>query len=720
MKKRISRVIILLCILSLLFSVTVSAKETNYTINNGEIIAIPEVYNYSYSINTVTNNGEITHFNQPTDLFLDNQGYLYVADTKNNRVVKMTKSGEFVAQITESDGLAFNEPQGVFVSENGDLYISDTGNSRIVQLNANGETVNTYGMPESPMLSDVQTYSPTKIGMSATGAVYVLMGENIMLLDSQNTFRGFIGQSDIGFDFTDWLLRLVASDEQKKSIEKRNADPYTNFCLDSRGMIYAVSRDTQEGQIKVLNTVGNNIYRKVGTLANDWQALKTLVSNLFSGNLQSKSFTYGEVTEDGMPAIFADICVDKNGTVTVIEANTCKIYQYDAQGNLLAVFGGKGSDQGEFYLPSSMVVDDEGRLYVLDQSYGNITVLEPSNFITMVQNATIAYNEGKYEEADALWKAVLEIDETYPMTHFGAGLTAMKAGDWKTAMEHFKYSEDRAEYSKAFAELRYEIIKQNFWLIALIVIAFSVALAVGLKLLMGSSQKVLVDFELGRKHTLGFKDSLLFGMNILNHPVRTFEAIKYNRGRISVAVPAVLVILAFAVRIFFVFTVHYPMQDIDPDEINLVLEFVKLLLPILTWIGAVFLISAQFDGESTLKQNFIAGGFTLIPYILVTLLADLFSQVMCWNETGFYAVLVNGVTIWMIWLLFRAVRHLNDYTLWHTIVVCIVTLVAVVLIWFVALFAYSLVVCLVQLVKDIIIEAQFVIQLLQNFSERTI
>ena len=709
MKKRISKVIVLLCILSLLFSVTVSAKETNYTINNGEIIAIPEVYDYSYSINTVTNDGKITHFNQPTDLFLDNQGYLYVADTKNNRVVKMTKTGEFIAQITESDGVSFNEPQGVFVSETGDLYISDTGNSRIVQLNPKGETVNTYGMPESPMLSDVQTYSPTKIGMSATGAVYVLMGENIMLLDSQNTFRGFIGQSDIGFDFTDWLLRIIASDEQKKSIEKRNADPYTNFCLDSRGMIYAVSRDTQEGQIKVLNTVGNNIYRKVGTLANDWQAIKTLVSRFFSGNLQSKSFTYGEVTEEGMPAIFADICVDKNGTVTVIEANTCKIYQYDAQGNLLAVFGGKGTDQGEFYLPSSMVVDEEGRLYVLDQSYGNITVLQPSNFITTVQNATIAYNEGKYEEADALWKAVLEIDETYPMTHFGAGLTAMKAGDWKTAMEHFKYSEDRAEYSKAFNELRYEIIKQNFWLIAIIIIAFAVLLVVGLRFVMGYSKKVLVDFELGRKHTLGFKDSLLFGMNILNHPVRTFEAIKYNRGRISVAVPAVLVVLAFAVRLFFVFTVHYPMQDIDPDEMNLFLEFVKLLLPILTWIGAVFLISAQFDGESTLKQNFIAGGFTLIPYILVTLLADLLSQVMCWNETGFYAVLVNGVTIWMVWLLFRAVRHLNDYTLVRTIAVCLVTLVAVVLIWFVALFAYSLVVCLVQLVKDIIIEAQFVI-----------
>lgn len=709
MKKRISMVVLLLCAFSLLFSTTVLAKESNYTINNGEIIAIPEVYSYSYSINTVTNgNNETSHFNQPTDMFLDHQGFLYIADTKNNRVVKLTKEGGFVEEITEADSLPLKEPQGVFVSEAGDLYIGDTGNSRIVQLSANGEFIRSYGKPESPMLADVKTYSPTKIGMSATGALYVLMGENIMQLDSANTFRGFIGQSDIGFDFTDWLLRLVASDEQKKSIEKRNADPYTNFCLDGRGMIYASSRDTQEGQIKVLNTVGNNIYRKVGTLANDFQALKNLISGFFSGNIQSKSFTYGEITEDGKPASFADICVDKNGIVTVIDSNTCKLYQYDSQGNLLAVFGEKGSNQGEFYLPSSMVVDEEGRLYILDQSYGNITVLQPSEFITTVQKATLAYDEGKYDEADTLWKAVLDIDETYPMTHFGAGLTAIKAGNWNEAMEHFRFSEDRAEYSKAFSELRYEIIKQNFWVIALVVIAFIALLVIGLRVAMRSSKKVLVDFELGRKYTLGFKDSLIFGLNIMFHPVRTLEAIKYNRGRINVVAPSLLFVVAFAVRLFFVFTVHYPMQDINPDEVNLFLEFIKLLLPVLTWIIAIFLISAQFDGESTLRQNLIAGAFTMIPYIIVTLLADLLSQIMCWNETGFYAVLVNGVTVWMVWLLYKAVKHLNDYTTGRTLAVCAIALVAVVLIWFVCLFAYSLVVCLVQLIQDIIIEAQFI------------
>lgn len=709
MKKRFGFVVLLLCIFSLLLSTTVAAQGTDYTINDGEIIAIPDVYTYSYSINTVEKDGEVSHFNQPTDLFLDDFGYLYIADTKNNRIVKMTKDGEFVQEFTESGGLTFSDPQGVFVAENGDIYIGDTGNARIVQMNSDGEAVSSYGMPESPMLADVQTYAPTKIGMSATGALYVLMGENIMMLDSDNTFRGFIGQSDIGFDFTDWLLRMVASEEQKKSIEKRNADPYTNFCLDSRGLIYASSRDTQEGQIKVLNTVGNNIYRKVGVLDNDWQAIKDAISSFFSGNIQSKSFTYGEITEDGQPAQFADICVDKNGIVTVIDINTCKLYQYDSQGKLLAVFGGKGSDQGEFYLPSSMVVDEQGCLYILDQSYGNITVLEPSDFIKTVQQATVAYDDGKYDEADAMWQSVLEIDETYPMTHHGAGLTAMKAGDWKTAMEHFKFSGDRSEYSKAFVELRYEIIKQNFWLIAAIIVVATVMLVILLRLIMRSSKKVLVSFELGRIPTLDFKNSMLFGMNILTHPVRTFEAIKYSKGRISLKAPALLIVAAFAVRLFFIYTVHYPMQDIDPDSVNLFLEFIKLLLPILTWIGAIYLISAQFNGESTLKQNFIAGAYTLIPYILVTLLADLLSQVMCWNETGFFAVLVNGVTIWMVWLLFRAVRHLNDYSLGHTIAVCIVAIIAVVLIWFVCLFAYSLVVCLIQLVQDIITEMQFVI-----------
>ncbi len=706
MKKTIAILLVLISVLSVGFTAGAAAPTGDYTINDGVEVAVPDVYDYAYTINTVLSaENERTHFSRPTDLFMDASGNLYVADTGNGRVVKMTKDGQLLMEYTTADGEDFLNPQGMYVKDNGEIFIADTGNSRIVHLTAEGELIQNYGLPDSPMLSDILTYNPTKIGMTEAGALYVLMGENIMRVDSSNTFRGYIGQADVGFSLKDAFLRAFASEEQKKVFAKKTASPYTNFCLDSRGMIYAVSRDTEEGQIKVLNTIGNNIYKKVGSRATGWTAIKDAISSFFSGNIISKEFMFGEIIEGEQPQ-FSDICVDKNGIITVVEEKGCHLYQYDSGGNLLAVFGGKGNAQGEFEIPVSIVVDDEGCLYVLDQTYGTITVLEPTAFIQTVQKATLLYDEGDYEGSEALWQEVLSIDETYPTAYYGAGKTAMKKKDWRLAMEYFRNSVNREEYSTAFAELRYEFMKSNFWVVALVAVVAFMALLLGTIVLQGKAKALLEKFELGYVQTITLKNGILFGTNVLFRPARFFEAIKYGRGRVKIGAPLLVLIAVFVVRIIFIFTVHYPFQDVNPDEANLVLEFIKLMLPVLTWIIAVYLLSAQMDGESTLKENFICVGYSMIPYILANVIAMCLSHVMGWGEKGIFAVLVNGVTIWYIYLFFRAVQRLNDYTIKRTIGVSLISVFAMVLIWFVALFGYSLVVCLIQFVQDIFLEAQ--------------
>lgn len=718
MKKAVAILLVLLLVLSVGFTAG-AAPSGDYTINDGVEIAIPEVYEYAYTINTVLGEKvpsedeeeefvpgeERTHLSRPTDMFMDNDGNLYIADTGNGRVVKMTTDGHLLQEYTTADGMDFLNPQGVYVRPNGEVYIADTGNSRIVLMSPEGEFIKSYGLPESPMLSDVLVYNPTKIGMTESGALYVLMGENIMRIDGNNNFRGYIGQADVGFSLTDAFLRAFASEEQKKVFEKKTASPYLNFCLDDRGMIYAVSQDTEEGQIKVLNTVGNNIYKKVGSRASSWQAISDAINGFFSGNIISKKFMFGEMYLNKQPE-FADICVDKNGIITVVEKNSGRLYQYDSTGNLFAVFGGKGTAQGEFEIPASLVVDDEGALYVLDQSYGTVTVLKPTAFIEKVQQATLLYEAGDYEGSDKLWQEVLSIDETYPTAYIGAGKTAIKNKDWRLAMEYFKNSINRDEYSNAYAELRYEFMKSHFWVVALVAIVAFMGILLGLIFLQAKAKALLEKFELGYVETITLKNGILFGTNVLFRPARFFEAIKYGRGRIKIGAPLLVLVVVFIVRLVFIFTVHYPFQDVNPDEANLVLEFIKLILPVLTWVVAVYLLSAQMDGESTLKENFICVGYSMMPYILANVAALALSHVMGWGEKGIFAVFVNGVTIWYFYLFFRAVQRLNDYSIKRTIAVCLVSIFAMVLIWFVCLFGYSLVVCLVQFVKDILMEAQ--------------
>lgn len=683
-----------------------AAANENYTISDDERIPISEAYSYYESINYITDlPGESDgYLNQPEDLYYDcYENVLYVADTMNNRVIKTDLSGKCLAVYNSDGQKGFWQPKGVCTDSQGNIYIADTGNSRIVKLDKNGAFLREYGKPDSPLLVDVEVYSPAKVAVAPNGLIYVLMGEHIMCLDDNNEMRGFIGQTDIGFSLKRWFIRTFASKEQQAVMDRENADSYENFCLSNTGLIYATSRDTDEGQIKVLNSVGNNIYRKLSSVSSENTSFKDFINKIFSGNIIYKKYSYGERVE-GEQIIFSDICVSKNGILTVIQKGNGRLYQYDPDGILLASFVGLGNLQGEFAVPNSIVVDNDGAIYVLDYSKANIQIFKPSQFISFVHSAVSVYSDGNYSEAKELCNQILSIDETYPLAHNMLANIAYKNGDWKTAMEGYKYVNDRLAYSEAFTEYRFEIMMKYYYVIFIAVALIAVGLYFAIKAAVISSKSVLTDYELMKIERPGIKNTLLLGIGTLFRPFRTMEALNGSRDRISPKVPIAIFLAVFVTRIIFIYTVSYSLMDIELKDVNLLLEVVKLLLPFASWVVVVYLLSSQFDGESTLSENFTATSFALIPYIFVNLFATLLSQVISANEKGFFAVLVNGVWIWMIVLLVIAVNKLNDYTVSKTIGISAVSVIAVVLLWFIILLSYLCVTELIQFVRDIISE----------------
>lgn len=132
------------------FGIAVAEDGTIYVADAGESNHIRKI-SRDGSLTTFTAGGE---FNTPSELALDTKGNLYVADTSNNRIRKVTPQGEvstFAGSGTPGylDGPAsearFNGPIGIVVDPRGDLFVADTYNDRIRKISTDGQVTTVAG-----------------------------------------------------------------------------------------------------------------------------------------------------------------------------------------------------------------------------------------------------------------------------------------------------------------------------------------------------------------------------------------------------------------------------------------------------------------------------------------------------------------------------------------------------------------------------------------------
>jgi len=136
----------------------------------------------------VNGTGSAAKFSRPAGIAIDRAGNLYVADCGNHCIRKITLEGEvstFVGNENgepgDADGLGsdaqFNGPHGIAIDALDNLYVTDTGNCRIRKVTPEGEVSTLEGSGETVLVndaaSDEQVRGPYGITIDRLGNLYV-------------------------------------------------------------------------------------------------------------------------------------------------------------------------------------------------------------------------------------------------------------------------------------------------------------------------------------------------------------------------------------------------------------------------------------------------------------------------------------------------------------------------------------------------------------------
>jgi NHL repeat len=328
--------------------------------------------------------GSAARFYLPTGVAVDTAGNVYVADALNNNIRKITPAGWVTTLAGQwgtiggsSDGTgtnaAFYTPTGVAVDTAGNVYVADSVNSSIRRISPGGVVTTLAGQPLMPGNADgtgraARFNHPTGVAVDSAGNVYVADygNDTIRKISPAGVVTTLAGSGFAGS--TDGTGRAAQFNSP------------AGVAVDQAGNVYVA--DTSSDTIRKITPAG-----VVTTLAGE-----VLVAGSADGVGNAARFNQ----PDG-------VAVDTVGRVYVADTLNNTIRKVSSDGavtSFAGLAGGMGSTDGtgdlaRFDAPTGVAVDNTGNLYVADWLNSTIRRITPAGVVT-----TLAGQAGVTGSAD--------------------------------------------------------------------------------------------------------------------------------------------------------------------------------------------------------------------------------------------------------------------------------------------------------------------------------
>jgi uncharacterized protein (TIGR03437 family) len=304
----------------------------------------------------------VAQLNNPAGVALDSSGNLFVADTLNHRVRKISPTGAIttvagtgVAGVSGDGGPAtsaqLDSPMGVAMAGSGVLYIADTGNNRIRMVAANGMIFTLAGNGNASFYGDG--------GLGAFASVHAPQG--VAVDNNGDVLLADTGNQRIRSITPDGTIHTVAGNGGQGYSGDGGAATSAQLNLPA-GVAVDVA-----GNIYVADT-GNNRLRAISPLGN----ISTVAGN-------------------GTGSVFSaprGVAVDAAGDLFIADTGHNQIREIPSGGQLTTIAGtgnccysgdGGSPTAAALNLPQGLAADASGNLFIADSGNHAVRAIEPAS-----------------------------------------------------------------------------------------------------------------------------------------------------------------------------------------------------------------------------------------------------------------------------------------------------------------------------------------------------
>lgn len=258
---------------------------------------------------------------------------------------------------------------------------------------------------------------------------------------------------------------------------------------------------------------------------------------------------------------------------------------------------------------------------------------------------------------------------------------------YKLAMTNFKLAYNKMGYSDAKAELRSDLLRENFSLVLTILLIVIILYFVFKK----TKEKIRKKLGLKTVEEKGYAamSKWKYPFYTMLHPFDGYQEMRYNKKG-SLGLGVLFLALWYLSEVIIRQFEDFTFNPTNPDKLNIFMILCGTAGLFMIAIASNWALCTLFDGKGKFKDIFIGASYAMLPTIIATFLVTFISKFMISGEAVFIQVILIVGYIWSAAMVIIGTQTIHEFEGGKGILMLFLTAVVMILVLFLIMLVYVL------------------------------